>query len=434
LLVAIVGAFAIALAVAVTAFSFLLGGRLDASATALARAEAEAELSSLEIVDGVLLAPAAPDDGTTTSRVWVFAGSRVLVDPNAPSAVEEAARSLAGGPARSLDIGEETRLFSLPIIDNGTRQGTVVSAVSLRPYEETGQTALVGAIVLALLLLGAVFVLSRWLLGHALQPVSKMTEDAAAWSEHDLDRRFDLGEPHDELTRLASTLDDLLERSAASLRYEQRLTAELSHELRTPLTRISGQAELMLRRERSPEDYRVALAAIRRNAEQMTRTVEALVAAARQEAGLARTTSDARDAVEAAVRTVREMGTTMDLRVALPREPARVAADEELVERMVQPLLDNAVRYGRSAIDVSLVRNGAYALVRVVDDGPGVAEHEQLLIFEPGVRGTGAIAASDGAGLGLSLARRLARSAGGEITATAGNGGGDFTLRLPLTR
>ena len=197
LLVAIVGAFAIALAVAVTAFSFLLGGRLDASATALARAETEAELSSLEIVDGVLLAPAAPDDGTTTSRVWVFAGSRVLEDPNAPSAVEEAARSLVGGPARSLDIGEETRLFSLPIIDNGTRQGTVVSAVSLRPYEETGQTALVGAIVLALLLLGAVFVLSRWLLGHALQPVSKMTEDAAAWSEHDLDRRFDLGEPHE---------------------------------------------------------------------------------------------------------------------------------------------------------------------------------------------------------------------------------------------
>ena len=65
-----------------------------------------------------------------------------------------------------------------------------------------------------------------------------MTEDAASWSEHDLDRRFDLGEPYDELTRLAATLDGLLERIAASLRHEQRFTAELSHELRTPLARI----------------------------------------------------------------------------------------------------------------------------------------------------------------------------------------------------
>ena len=65
-----------------------------------------------------------------------------------------------------------------------------------------------------------------------------MTESAASWSEHDLDRRFDLGEPYDELTRLAATLDGLLGRIAASLRHEQRFTAELSHELRTPLARV----------------------------------------------------------------------------------------------------------------------------------------------------------------------------------------------------
>ena len=69
-----------------------------------------------------------------------------------------------------------------------------------------------------------------------------MTEDAAAWSEHDLDRRFELGEPYDELTRLAATLDALLDRLAASMRHEQRFTAELSHELRTPLARISAEA------------------------------------------------------------------------------------------------------------------------------------------------------------------------------------------------
>ena len=86
-----------------------------------------------------------------------------------------------------------------------------------------------------------------------------MTEHAASWSEHDLDRRFDLGEPYDELTQLAATLDRLLERISASLRHEQRFTAEISHELRTPLARISGEAELMLRRERTPDEYRSPL-------------------------------------------------------------------------------------------------------------------------------------------------------------------------------
>ena len=102
-------------------------------------------------------------------------------------------------------------------------------------------------------------------------PVSRMTADAAAWSEHDPDQRFHRGEPYDELTQLAATLDRLLERIAASLRHEQRFTAEISHELRTPLARISGEAELMLRRQRTTDEYREALAAIKRSAEQMTR-------------------------------------------------------------------------------------------------------------------------------------------------------------------
>ena len=113
--------------------------------------------------------------------------------------------------------------------------------MSLDPYEETATTALVGSVLLAVLLLGAVTLMTRWILGRALLPVSRMTEDAAAWSDHDLDRRFDLGEPYDELTRLAATLDALLERLAASIRHEQRFAAELSHELRTPLARISGR-------------------------------------------------------------------------------------------------------------------------------------------------------------------------------------------------
>ena len=270
------------------------------------------------------------------------------------------------------------------------------------------------------------------MLGRALRPVSRMTADAAAWSAHDLDRRFEVGEPYDELTQLGATLDELLERIAASLRHEQRFTAELSHELRTPLARISGETELMLRRERTSREYRDALLSIQRSAEQMTRTVEALVAAARQEAGLTRTTTDVRDAVAAAVGNARQDGAAVAIGLSLPPEPVRVAVEAELAERMLQPLLDNALRYGRSTVNVTVARANSAASVEVDDDGPGVAADEREAIFDPGTRGRAAAAGPRGAGLGLSLAQRLARSAGGDITAQPDDAGGRFTLRLPL--
>ena len=110
-----------------------------------------------------------------------------------------------------------------------------------------------------------------------------MTAEAADWSEHDLDHRFNVGEPHDELTQLAATFDSMLARLASSLRHEQLLSAELSHELRTPLAAIVTEAELALRRERGDDEYREALREIESRASQMQSTLETLMAAARAE-------------------------------------------------------------------------------------------------------------------------------------------------------
>ena len=100
------------------------------------------------------------------------------------------------------------RLYALPVPPDGDRVGTVVAGVSLEPYDETATIALVGVDRAGGSPARAPSPsLSRWILGKALLPVSRMTEDAADWSDHDLDRRFDRGEPYDELTQLAATLD-----------------------------------------------------------------------------------------------------------------------------------------------------------------------------------------------------------------------------------
>jgi len=221
----------------------------------------------------------------------------------------------------------------------------------------------------------------------------------------------------------------LLERIAESLRHEQRFTAEISHELRTPLARVKGETELMLSRPRRPEQQREALEEIARSVDEMTRTVDTLVAAARHEAGLAHATSDLRDAVQAAASTAPTAGHKIS--VTVPRESVRVAAELDLLTRMLQPLVDNACRYGRSVVDIELTQKAGSACVDVRDDGPGVREDEVELVFEPGRRGHAA-SVGDGAGLGLALARRLARSVGGDVSAEPRSSGGHVSIHLPV--
>ncbi len=429
LLLAVAGAVAVALAIGVTAFDVLLEQRLSDSATALARAEAEAEVASLRVVNGRLTAPERPVGRRLGNTVWVFAGTTALESPRTSPAVQALARSLAVGSRSSLE-GERTRFYALPVVDSGRRVGTVVAAVSLSAYEETARTALLGSLVLALALLGVVVLLTNRILARALRPVSQMTRDAAAWSDSDLERRFRLGEPHDEITRLGATLDGLLERVAASLRHEQRFTAELSHELRTPLARISAQAELALARDRAPDEYRDSFASVQRSAEQMTRIVEALVAAARTEAGLEGGRSDAREAVTRAAESAVGATPGERIRLELPAEPARVAVEVDLLERMLTPLLDNALRYSAGPVAVTVAARNGIVVVAVADEGPGIEPGEEERIFAPGVRGAAAEAGT-GAGLGLALAARLARSAGGRIEVEERSDGATFVLVLP---
>jgi signal transduction histidine kinase len=261
-----------------------------------------------------------------------------------------------------------------------------------------------------------------------------MTRQAAAWSDRDLDHRFDLGEPHDELTELAATLDGLLDRLAASLRREQRFSAELSHELRTPLARVLAETELALRREREPADYRDVLELVQGNALQLTRTLDTLLAAARHETGSARGTADSVTVAELALESIRHLADErqVELDLAVPAQTLRVGVEAELAARILQPVLENAIRYGRSRVRVTIGRDRGAIRYTVADDGPGVAAGEEERIFEPGVRGrAGEANGTSGSGLGLSLARRLVASVSGEIEAEAGDSGGRFVVELP---
>jgi signal transduction histidine kinase len=431
LLVLVVSAVAGAVAALVVGFNLLLANTLDNNARDVLRTRAAAQTAVI-VEQGRIHVGEAPDTAAPDAWVWVVSQGRALERPPQAKAVDQPAMNLARGPGGYRDVpSADIRLYAVPVVVNGSRLGSVVVALSLAPYEETRTLALISSLVFGALVLVLVAFAARWLLASSLRPVTRMTRQAAAWSERELDHRFGLGEPRDELTELASTLDDLLDRLAASLRREQRFSAELSHELRTPLARVLAETELALRRERDPGEYRATLQLIKRNAEQLTRTVDALVAAARFEAGSRRGTADAfavaEDAVAACSGLAAERG--LALEIAQPARPMRVGVERDLAERILQPILENACRYAKSSVTIDLERNGSTVRYAISDDGPGVGEDEQERIFEPGVRG--AAANGDGSGLGLALARRLAASVDGEIEVDSGAPGGRFLVRLP---
>jgi len=120
----------------------------------------------------------------------------------------------------------------------------------------------------------------------------------------------------------------------------------------------------------------------------------------------------------------------VDLELVDTPERVRVGVDQDIAERILHPVVENALRYGRGKVQVRVTRNGSSVLFAVDDDGPGVHADEHEVIFEPAVRGSAGHSTYNGAGLGLALSRRLARAVSGDVEAFPG-ASGHFVVRLP---
>ena len=429
-------ALGLVLAALTAGFNVVLGNRLDPDANGVAQARASAELAALRVGHGRIALGETPDASTPDSQVWVFEGSRTLESPSSSAASDDrAATALTNARRASRNVAAtDTRLYALPIVSGERRLGTVVAAVSLVPYEQTLQTALVGSALLALVVFIAVGLAANWVISRALRPVARMTTQAAEWSDRDLDRRFDLGAPHDELTQLAATLDRLLDRLAASLRHEQRLSAELSHELRTPLANVAAHAQFALRHTPQDDEGRQALQQIVDSAREMARTLDTLIAAARAELNPHRASSNAEAAARAAAAASATVHAENPIQTSIvaPGEALTVATEQALVERILSPLIENAYRHAAGRVRISIERDAATVRFAIDDDGPGIPTHEHEAIFEAGHRiPDRGSPSSNGAGLGLALSRRLARSAGGDVNAEPGDTGARFVVRMP---
>ncbi len=410
---------------------------VDRDADARARSAALAAVAAVRVTDaGRIDASLLRVDPDLASRVWVFSGDDAIVRGPGDETVQRQAREAARADRGVRDVPGRVRLYTLPL--DAPASGRVGAVVAAQPIAERGlvvSLVLVASVGLGALLLAAVAAAAWWAVGRALRPAEQLTQAATAWNERDLDARLAVEPRDDEIGALTRALDDLLDRLAASLRQSRRLSAELSHELRTPLARIVAELDLLRARDRSPEEREQALAVIGRAAEEMERIVGSLMAAARSEGDPVRARSELSDVLD---RIETGWSTPLDLRgvrltVERPAEDLTLGASNDLIERIVAPIVENAGRYARTRVDVAAVAEPRCVRVTVSDDGPGVPDELRERIFVPGFRGAGSGGRPDragGAGLGLALARRLARGAGGDVVCDAADGG-RFSILLP---
>ena len=420
---------AVCLAALTLGFNLVLSRQLRGSADDLLHSRAEAAAATLDVQAGTLRRRAPVQGLPLGTAAWVYRGDRALQRAAGDTDEQQHADALAGTGLRTVQTPEPeaVRYYALPLPAVGPQVGTVVTSVRLDPYDRVQDLAGVASVGLAAVVLGGAYLLTRTLVGRALAPVAAMTEQAARWSSSDLERRFGQAARPTELAALAGTLDAVLDRLSAVLRHERQLSGELSHELRTPLSAIVAEVELLDSRPRSPQELRAGHAAVLAAAERMGAVLESLLTAARATTSGAPGRCAVLPAVRAAVDLLDAPAGLVHVQEQAPGLTAGV--DAALLERALAPVLDNALRYCRSRVAVTVARGPEGPEVLVVDDGPGVAGGLGEAVFEPGVRDPDG---HPGAGLGLALARRLARAGGGDLRLGGGGGaGGSFRLVLP---
>jgi two-component system heavy metal sensor histidine kinase CusS len=306
-----------------------------------------------------------------------------------------------------------------------------------------------------ILLLPAVLALAGvggyWVSRRALVPVDRMTRAVQVITVQSLDRRLEVPAANDELRRLASTFNDVLARLQSAVGDIVRFTADASHELRTPVSLVRTTAELALRHERTPREYRAALTDVVDHARNMSALVDDLLVLARTDAGIEPREAarlDLREVVSEAGREIAELAQLRSVSVCVdtPAEPLMVKGDRVSLRRLVLILLDNAVKYSPSGNKVHLRVSGerpasdgtGHAVIEVTDSGIGLDPTETPRIFERFYRGARARQhAPDGTGLGLAIAQTIVDRYQGSITLQPtrdpNNGNGcDVTVTLPL--
>jgi heavy metal sensor kinase len=275
---------------------------------------------------------------------------------------------------------------------------------------------------------------------RALAPIEQMAQRAQSITADRLHDRLPIGNPNDELGRLASVFNDTLRRLESSFDQMRRFTADVSHELRTPLTAIRSVGEVGLRERRDNKAYRGIIGSMLEEVDRLASLVDRLLRWSRAETGQTRLAQEVIDLKDMADDVVGYLGVLAEekqqsLTVAQVGTPWGLG-DRQVLRQALIDLVDNAIKYTpeRGAIEVRVSESAENVTMEVIDSGPGIAPELRTRIFDRYGRGESAGPdAVGGAGLGLSISKWAVEAHGGRLTLEASNSVGS-TFRITIRR
>ncbi|WP_412148635.1 sensor histidine kinase [Curtobacterium flaccumfaciens] len=342
--------------------------------------------------------------------------------------------------------GERWLLVADDVDLPGGGEATLVYGATLDQADTAVRTAVVllavGVPVLVLVLVAVTWAVT----GRSLRPVEQMRTEVETIRAARPDARVEVPDTGDEVARLASTMNAMLDRLERSAESQRRFVSDASHELRSPIASIRQHAEVAVAHPERTEVVELA-DVVRSEAVRLQDLVTGLLELSRLDEGGIRTRRpvDLDDLALDAVARARARSTAGDAPARDGDAPAvrvdgsaisaaRVLGDERVLAGVVRNLVDNAVRHASTRVAVSLTEHDGSAVLTVDDDGIGVPEDERERVFERFVRLDEARSRdAGGAGLGLAIVRDAVRAHGGDTTVvTSPLGGARFVVRIAL--
>lgn len=361
--------------------------------------------------------------------------------PLTPKAIERAELGMATLETFTFKDGASYRQATLPVMRNSQFSGDLVQVgASLGPT----QGILKGTALLLCLLLPLIFVISvvlgYFLTAKALKPVRLTTEAAASMGIDDLNIRLPVPPAKDELQRLALTFNALFDRLEDAIKRLRRFSADVSHELRTPLSVVKGEAELALRKKRTPEEYEQSLSSILREARHMATIVDDLLLLAKAESSHVvmswekiPTQEFLQELMESVKTPFRERGVRIE---SCCSGPEAFRGSKTYLLLALKNILLNAAKHSPQGgvVHLTVDKKQDSLVFSISDQGDGIAPEDVPYIFDPFFRSDSARnRAAGGVGIGLSLTLALIKLHRGEISVASHLGKGScFETRLPL--
>ena len=320
--------------------------------------------------------------------------------------------------------------LAVPVKAGSSTRGVFVAAIFRDRELADISPAIWGAagVGLATLVVGS---LLAWRVAEGvLRPVRLVTETAAAISTSEFTRRIEV-EGHDEISRLASTFNEMLDRLEEAFRVQRQFVDDAGHELRTPITIIRGHLEVA---DADPKERAKTTALVMDELERMSRIVNdlLLLAKAQQPDFLDLATVD----LHALTEDLHAKATALAPRRWVLDDVGRglIVADHQRLTQAIMQLAQNATEHTTEGAEIALgsaVANG-HARLWVRDSGPGIPLEDQQRIFQRFAR-TGGRLGSAGAGLGLAIVRAIAEAHHGSVQLRSDPGeGATFTIAIPV--